>query len=387
MNKARLFLILLPMKFFISCGEVSGDIHAAGLVRELKKLMPNARFTGIGGENLRKEGVEVFLDIKEMGVIGLIEAIKSLPKTLKHLKLAEEKARESDCCIFVDYPGFNLQLGKRTHRMGKKNIYYILPQIWAWGKSRVKTLRENFDLLISIIPFEEEYFKKHGVTVHYVGSPVLDKVLQEAEHLPKIEIPENKKVIGILPGSRRSEVERLLPHIRSIIEIMNKKRNDLFFVLSRRIPYTLDGPANVLLYDGHPYSLMKTANVLLVASGTATLETAIFEKPMVVFYKTSVGTYLAGKLVAKVKHLSLVNLIAGEEVVPEFVQKIDNHEIADRLLAYLDNPEFYRETVLKLREVKNKLKPNAASKAAKIIFEEVVKDGHAGTYKKPSSTN
>jgi len=124
-----------------------------------------------------------------------------------------------------------------------------------------------------------------------------------------------------------------------------------------------------------------------VASGTATLETAIFEKPMVVFYKTSVGTYLAGKLVAKVKHLSLVNLIAGEEVVPEFVQKIDNHEIADRLLAYLDNPEFYRETVLKLREVKNKLKPNAASKAAKIIFEEVVKDGHAGTYKKPSSTN
>jgi len=271
--------------------------------------------------------------------------------------------------------------------MGKKNIYYILPQIWAWGESRVKTLRENFDLLISIIPFEEEYFKKHGVTVHYVGSPVLDKVLQEAEHLPKIEIPENKKVIGILPGSRRSEVDRLLPHIKSVIEIMNKKRNDLFFVLSRRIPYTLDGPANVLLYDGHPYSLMKTADVLLVASGTATLETAIFEKPMVVFYKTSVGTYLAGKLVAKVKHLSLVNLIAGKEVVPEFVQKINNYEIADRLLAYLDNPEFYRETVLKLREVKNKLQPNAASKAAKIIFEEVVKDGHVRTYKKPSSTN
>ncbi|MDI6851699.1 MAG: lipid-A-disaccharide synthase, partial [bacterium] len=305
------------MKFFISCGEVSGDIHASSLVRELRKFIPDATFIGIGGENLKKEGVEVFLDIKEMGVIGFVEAIKSLKKTISHLKLAEEKAKEADYCIFVDYPGFNLQLGKRTHRIGKKNIYYILPQVWAWGEKRIRTLKSHFDLLISIIPFEEDYFRKRGVTVHYVGSPVLDKVHQEREHIEEIAVPDNKKIIGILPGSRKSEVERLLPHVKSIMETMNQKRKDLFFILSRKIPYTLDGPPNMLLYDGHPYSIIKTADVLLVASGTATLETAIFEKPMVVFYKTSIGTYLAGRMVAKISHISLVNLIAGEEVVPE----------------------------------------------------------------------
>ncbi len=372
------------MKFFVSCGEASGDIHAASLVRELKKTIPDARFIGIGGENLKSEGVEIFLDIREMGIIGFTEAIKSLPKTLRYLKLAEEKARNADYCIFVDYPGFNLQLGKRTHRMGKKNIYYILPQVWAWGQSRIKTLKNNFDLLISIIPFEEEYFKKHGVTVHYVGSPVLDKVIKEGESIQKITVPEGKKVVGILPGSRKSEVERLLPHIKSIIEILNQKRNDLFFILSRKIPYNLQGLENVLLFDGHPYSIMKTADVLLVASGTATLETAIFEKPMVVFYKTSIGTYLAGRIVAKIRNISLVNLVAGEEVVPEFVQKINNHEVAKRLLAYLENNNLYLETVSKLREVKNKLKPGAAQNAAKLIYEEVLRDGNAGTYKKPS---
>ena len=372
------------MKFFISCGEVSGDIHASSLVRELRKFIPDATFIGIGGENLKKEGVEIFIDIKEMGVIGFVEAIKSLPKTIKHLKLAVEKAKEADYCIFVDYPGFNLQLGKRTHQMGKKNIYYILPQVWAWGEKRIKTLKSHFDLLISIIPFEEDYFRNRGVTVHYVGSPVLDKVLQEGEHLETITVPHNKRIIGILPGSRKSEVERLLPHVKSIMETMNQKRDDLFFILSRRVPYTFDGPTNMLLYDGHPYSIMKTADVLLVASGTATLETAIFEKPMVVFYKTSIGTYLAGRMVAKIRNISLVNLVAGEEVVPEFVQKINNHEVAKRLLAYLENNNLYLETVSKLREVKNKLKPGAAQNAAKLIYEEVLRDGNAGTYKKPS---
>ncbi len=360
------------MKFFISCGEVSGDIHAGNLVRELKNFFPDAEWFGIGGENLKSQGVELILHINEMGVIGFAEALKNLPKAVKHFRISKEASKKADVCIFVDYPGFNLKLAKETKKMGKKNIYYILPQTWAWGEWRVKELKSNFDLLLSIIPFEEDYFKKHGVEVHFVGSPVYDRFLERKDSAEEIRIPD-KKIIGILPGSRKQEVEKLLPHIEKIIDIVNEKRKDIHFIVSQKVPFQLKNLSNVNLFTGDPYSIIKSSDAVLVTSGTATLETAFFEKPMVVMYKTSFFTYFLGKIIAKIKHISLVNLILGEEVVPEFIQNINEKKIAKILIAYLENQELCSKVQEKLRKLNIILKPGAAKNAALKIHEEVSK--------------
>ncbi|MEO0198468.1 MAG: lipid-A-disaccharide synthase [candidate division WOR-3 bacterium] len=364
------------MKFFISCGELSGDLHASHLVQELKKVFPQAKFLGIGGPNLAREGVEIILDIKDMGVVGFTEAVSAFPQVVKHYQVAKRYAEQCDICIFVDYPGFNLKLARSTKKMDKFNIYYILPQVWAWGEGRIKRLKSDFDLLLSIIPFEEDYFRNHGVIAHYVGSPVFDRYLEEKGKIEPINIPANFKVIGILPGSRKNEVSRLLPHITNIINILQKKRKDLFFVISRKIPFELSGH-NILIWDGPPYSIMAQADVVISASGTATLETAFFEKPMVVIYKTSLLTYMIGKLLAKVKHISLVNLILGEKVVPEFVQEINEDQIASFVLKYLEDKQLYEKVVKKLQNLKAILKPNAAENAAKFISQEVKRHGYA----------
>lgn len=364
------------MKFFISCGEVSGDLHASHLVQELKKVFPQAKFLGIGGPNLAREGVEIILDIKDMGVIGFTEAISAFPKVVKHYEIAKRYAEQCDICIFVDYPGFNLKLARSTKKMGKLNIYYILPQVWAWGEGRIKRLKSDFDLLLSILPFEEDYFRNRGLKVHYIGNPVFDRYLEEKTKIEPIKIPENFKVIGILPGSRKNEVFKLIPHITNIINILRKKRKDLFFVVSRKIPFELSGE-DILIWDGSPYSIMARADVVISASGTATLETAFFEKPMVVLYKTSILTYMIGKLVARVKHISLVNLILGEGVVPEFVQEINEDQIASFVLKFLEDKHLYEKVVKKLHNLKTILKPGAAENAAKFIAEEVKRHGYA----------
>jgi len=365
------------MKFFISTGELSGDMHASLLVHELKKLLKDAEFVGIGGPNLEREGVKLIMNISEMGIVGLWEAIKAYPRIRKQLKIAEKALKCCDYAIFVDYPGFNLLLSDRAKKLGIKSIYYILPQVWAWGTKRIKKLKRNFALLLSILPFEEEFFERYGVKVHFVGSPVVDRYLMVKEGLEEIDVPENKKVIGILPGSRESEVNRLMPHILRIIEILNSERDDLFFIISNKLKYKLEKLPNLLEWEKAPYPIMAKSHLILTASGTATLETGLFEKPMVVIYKTSPLTYWAGKMVVRVKHISLVNLILEEEVVPEFIQRIDEREIARKILDFLENQELYNSTVEKLKKLKELLKPNAAENAAKLIFEEVSKDGHA----------
>lgn len=372
------------MKFFVSCGEVSGDMHASALVRELKNFFPEATFQGIGGDFLRNEGVDVVLDVNEMGIIGFFEALKSIPRVNQQLQLAYRYASDADFCIFVDYPGFNLRLAKKTHKLGKKNIYYILPQVWAWGRWRAKQLKENFDLLLSIIPFEKDFFKSLGIDVYFCGSPVYDRYLTEKATLTKISVPAGKKIIGILPGSREHEVKSLLPYLENIIRKLNRRRNDLFFVISQKTDFQMTPMENVLVYDGSQYSIMSISDVLIVASGTATLETALFEKPMIVIYKTSQLTYIIGKILARIRNISLVNLILGEEVVPEFVQKIDEDLIRDKILDFLENETLYFATVEKLKKLKEVLKPGAANNAARIIFEEVIRNGHAGTDPKPA---
>ncbi|HRD22562.1 MAG TPA: lipid-A-disaccharide synthase [Candidatus Hydrothermia bacterium] len=372
------------MNFFISCGEISGDMHASALVKELKKLIPSATFTGIGGDYLRDEGVETILDINEMGIIGFVEAIKSISTVNHQLEIAYKHAMHADCCIFVDYPGFNLRLARRTRKIGKKNIYYILPQVWAWGAWRLKNLRKDFDLLLSILPFEEAYFQKHNVKAHFCGNPVFDRYVSEGENVEEIEIPEGKKIIGILPGSRGSEINRILPYVEEIITELNSKRKDLFFIISRKIAYEIKALENTTFYEGSPYSIMKASDVLLVKSGTATLEAGLFEKPMVVIYKGSYLSYVIAKMFAKTDYISLVNLILGEEAVPEYVQKINTEEILQKLIGFLDNSKLYTDTVKKLKNLKQILKPGAAENAARTIYEEVLKNGYVGVDQKPS---
>jgi len=363
------------LKFFISAGEYSGDIHAASLVRELKKVFPDAVFRGIGGDNMRREGVELIQHINELGIIGFQEALRGVFKLRDLLKMSVKVVKDMDICIFVDYPGFNLKLSYYTKRAGKINYYYIAPQIWAWWNFRVKFIKKNFHYVFVILPFEENFYRKYGIRVKYVGSPVLDSVLNA--HVEEIEIPRGKKIIGLLPGSRYDEVRRLVPRVLKIKKILEENRKDLHFLMSLVPDFKVDEEENLTILRGGAYEIMNASDFLIVASGTASLEAALFGKPMVVLYALSEFSWILAKLLARVKYASLVNILADEKVVPEFIQHIPEREIARLILEYLDNRELYNNTVNRLVKIRDSLKPGAARRTALLIKKEVEKYGYA----------
>jgi len=372
--QAFLYTILM-LKFFISAGEYSGDIHAAYLVRELKKIFPDAIFSGIGGDNMRREGVELIQHINDMGIIGFQEALRGVFKLRNLLKMSIEVIKNMDICIFVDYPGFNLKLSSYTKRAGKINYYYIAPQVWAWWNFRVKFIKKNFDYVFVILPFEEHFYRKYGIRVKYVGSPVLDSVLNA--HVKEIKIPEGKKIIGLLPGSRYDEVRRLVPRLMKIKKILEEDRKDLHFLMSLVPDFKVGEEENLTILRGEAYEIMNASDFLIVASGTASLEAALFGKPMVVIYALSEFSWILAKLLARVKYASLVNILADEMVVPEFIQHIPEREIARLILEYLDNKELYNNTMSRILKIRDSLKPGAARRAALLIKKEVEKYGYA----------
>jgi len=324
---------------------------------------------------MQKEGVELIYHINELGIIGFQEALKGIFKLRNLLKKSVDVAKSVDVCIFVDYPGFNLKLSSYTRKAGKINYYYIAPQIWAWWNFRVKFIKKNFDYVFVILPFEQNFYRKYGIRVEYVGSPVLDSVLNA--NVEKIEVPSGKKVIGLLPGSRYDEVRRLVPRLLQIKKILEENRKDLHFLMSLVPDYKVEEEENLTILKGAAYEIMNASDFLIVASGTASLEAALFGKPMVVLYALSEFSWIIAKLLARVKYASLVNILAGEEVVPEFIQHIPEREIANLIMKYLDDTELYNKTVSKLIRIKDSLKSGAARRAALLIKKEVEKHGYA----------
>jgi lipid-A-disaccharide synthase len=359
----------------IVAGEASGDLHGGNLVREMRRIDPDLSFYGMGGERMKTAGVKLLANAADMAVVGLTEVVFKLGTILQAMHRLRTSLRKErpDLVIFIDYPDFNLSLARTARQLGLKVLYYISPQVWAWRKGRIDTIRKFVDRMAVILPFEEHIYREAGVNVTFVGHPLLDEVRKKytrTEAMKRFGLKDEAITVGILPGSRRSEVERLLPEMLKACRILMEKLSPLQFVLP--LAGTLDPdfirdilrqfPVPVNVIKDEIYDLIAVSDVAIVASGTATLETALLETPMVVVYKVSASSYAIGRRFVHVNHISLANIIAGRTVVPELIQGEANPErIASEVKELIVRRGKAREMKAALAEIRGKLGTSGAS--------------------------
>jgi len=365
----------------IVAGEASGDLHGGNLVREMRALLPELDFSGIGGKKMEAAGVRLIADVADMAVVGLTEVIGKLAAVLAVMRKLKTMLKEDPpaLLILIDYPDFNLPLAKAAHRQGIKVLYYISPQVWAWRKGRVNAIRENVDKMVVILPFESEFYRKAGVDATFVGHPLLDAVgtsYPRSEALERIGLEDETVTVAIMPGSRRGEVEKLLPEMLEACRIIRDRMSPVQFVLplAPTLPLSFvqgiikryDVPVKTVEKD--LYEAIAVSDAAIVASGTATLETALLGVPMVVIYKISGLSYAVGKRFIKVDYISLVNLIAGREVVPELIQHDATPErIAAGVRELIVNEKVSQVMRDSYAELRDKLgKPGASRRTAEI---------------------
>jgi len=318
------------MKYFIIAGEQSGDLHGSNLIRELIVADINAEVQCWGGDLMESAGATLLVHYRKLAFMGFIGVIKNLGAISKNIKLCKRQIIEykPDVVIFIDYPGFNLRIAEFAKKASYRTFYYISPKLWAWNEGRVRKIKEYIDRMFIIFPFEVDFYKKHGITVEYQGNPLIDETEKRTSRFPAKDSMwkylgiENKSMIALLAGSRRHEIELILPEMMKTINHFP----DYQFVLAgvKNIPDELYikiiGNAPVKVIKEKTYEILYAAEAALVTSGTATLEAALLGTPQVVCYKGDFFSMLIAWMVVKVKYISLVNLIMGSEVVKELVQ-------------------------------------------------------------------
>jgi len=371
-------------RVMIVAGEASGDLHGGNLVREMHALFPELSFCGVGGKKMEAAGVRLSADVADMAVVGLTEVIGKLGAVLKVMRTlkAELKSDPPALLILIDYPDFNLPLAKTARKLGIKVLYYISPQVWAWRKSRIGIIRRTVDKMVVILPFEEEFYREAGVDAVFVGHPLLDVVkihYPRSEALGRIGLDDEAVTIALLPGSRKSEVARLLPEMLEACRILTDMISPVQFVLplAPTLPFSFVQdiiqrfPVPVKVVEEDLYDAIALADAAIVASGTATLETALLGVPMVVVYKISALSYAIGKRFIKVAYISLVNLIAGRAVVPELIQQDANPaRIAAEVKELIVNAKMRQGMRESFKALRGKLgKPGASLRTAKIAGE------------------
>lgn len=366
----------------IIAGEVSGDLHAAKAVQAIKALSPETEFWGIGGDDLRAEGVELLQHTDKMSVMGVVEVLKQYRffKAVFAQVLAEVDKRKPDAALLVDYPGFNLRLAAELKKRGVKVYYYISPKVWAWNKKRIPKMAQVIDRLLVIFPFEVEVFEGTDLQVDFVGNPL---VAQIDEFLAGEELPlpwQSERRIALLPGSRRQEIERILPTMLGAAKKLEETFPEVSFVIAtpnarieqivnEQIARCAEGPARLSVICGHARELMRQAEAAIVTSGTATLETALIGTPHILVYKTSPMTYWIGVRVVKIAYLGLVNIIAKRSVCPELIQDAATPETLAMELGKLmsDTPE--RDAMLAgYAEVRQMLGAKKAAENVAAVF-------------------
>lgn len=368
----------------IVAGEASGDMHGAALVRQMLKMDSSLQFYGIGGIRLKEAGVELTADAAEMAVVGLTEVFSKLGKILKIMNLMKKSMdeRKPNLVVLIDYPDFNLPLARAARRRGIRVFYYISPQVWAWRQGRIEQIKKSVDKMAVILPFEVETYKKRGFNVEYVGHPLLDLVgthYSRTESRNKFDLAADRTTIALLPGSRPSEVHKLLPEMREAAQILAQKIPDIQFILpladtldEKIVTEIISGTSvKIKVVKGGTYEAVSCADLAVVASGTATLETALLGIPMIIIYKISPFSYFIGRLAVSVKNIGLVNIIAGKTVVPELIQnQASAANIAREAFAILENDQKRREIIGELAKIRAKLgEPGAAIRAAKLAFD------------------
>jgi lipid-A-disaccharide synthase len=362
-------------------GEASGDLHGAGVVRELKKQKPGVEVYGIGGDRMQAEGMSIVYHVRELSVMGFVEVLKHLPvirsveRTLEALLIV----RRPDVLVLIDYPGFNLRFAQKARKAGVKIIYYISPQVWAWNPGRVKKMKGVIDKMLVVFPFEEEIYRKQGIDVEFVGHPLLE-ILGETQSREAFcrrhDFDPSKPIVGLFPGSRKQELTKIFPPMLGASDILIRSHGAQVAV----------GAASILMHDfvksfvrddlpvkiiqHATYDLMANSDLALVASGTATLETACLGTPMIVVYRTSWLSYLLGRLLIRIKNIGLVNIVAGKTIVPELIQhQVEAMRLANTAARFLQDKDLRASVREELHQVKQKLgKPGASSLVAKTIL-------------------
>jgi len=320
-------------RIMIIAGEPSGDLHGGCLVTELKRMRPDLEIYGIGGDRMQAAGMELVYHISDFSFMGFAEVLGHLPFIRQAMKRLERllAERRPEAVVLIDYPGFNLRFGAKAKRAGVKIIYFISPQVWAWGRGRVRRIRRLVDRMLCILPFEEQFYRRLGVPAVYVGNPLLDEArpkLSREAFCRQQGLSVSQPLVGLLPGSRRQEVEKILPVMLGACQLLSEKQPSIQFALNLAPGFPPE-PAvelikrsglKVALSTGQSYELMAHSDLVLVASGTATLECGIIGTPMIIVYKTSWLSYFLGRMLVRVSYIGLVNLVAGKKVAPEFIQ-------------------------------------------------------------------
>jgi len=368
----------------IIAGEVSGDLHGASLIRELKKLDGSLKICGIGGDKMKAEGMELIYHIDKMAFLGFVEVIKHLPfiKKVQRDIIDEVKKRKVKEVVLIDYPGFNLSIAKKLKKFEPKLelIYYITPQVWAWGKGRVNKIKELFNKVLVVFPFEEKFFKEKNVNAEFVGHPLIQEINGydfKSRNLldKKFDLDPVKEILLILPGSRKQEVKSIFPEAIKAANKLSEEFNMQIVVacsssIDENVFYGLTDQKNFKVIKDHTYDLLKYSKFGIVKSGTSTLEAGLMELPMVIIYKTSLLTYKIGKSLIKIKNIGMANIVLDEQVVPELIQNDANAEnIYDTAKNILSNTESLYQIKIKLKRIKEVLgDKNAPENAAKIIY-------------------
>jgi lipid-A-disaccharide synthase len=371
----------------IIAGETSGDMHGASLMNAMKALNSNLVFFGIGGDRMITEGLEPVQHVRDMAILGFFEVVRHLWFLYRVYRdlIRLLRTRNPSLVILIDYPGFNLRFAKQSKKMGYRNLYYISPQVWAWKKSRVNQIAKSIDRMLVILPFETEIYRKKGMDVHFVGHPLKGNLASnqsKSQFCKENTLNPSSPIIGLLPGSRKQEISRLLPEMSRACKIVQTHLPDAQFIIGMAphfsendyLPYLNQAPVRFIRQD--TYGVMAHADAVWVASGTATLETALLGTPMVICYKMAVLSYVLGRLLVHIRFIGLVNIVAGKMISTELIQnRANGRAMARAILPMITDPIYRNRIKNELERVSDHLgKPGASQRAAALALEMIAGD-------------
>ncbi|CAL7963983.1 Lipid-A-disaccharide synthase [Gammaproteobacteria bacterium] len=369
----------------ISVGEASGDMHAANLVQMVKKIAPNTKFYGMGANLMRDAGIDIIVDASELSIVGGLEIILKFSKIRQAFRIMQDALlhNKPDLLILVDYPGFNLRLAKFAKKAGVKVLYFISPKIWAWNQGRVEIIKKYVDMMAVIFPFEVAFYKKFGVPATFVGNPLLKMVkpkLTRDTAKQAFCLDPSCKTIGLFPGSRKSEINYLLPIMLAAAKLLKNQNPNLQFLLPQANSITLEdlqphlqsGSVEVRIIKDQNYDVIQVCDAIIAASGTATLEIAIMAIPQVIIYKKSWLEYQIARHLIKIPYIGLCNILANKKIVQEFLQyDATPKNIAKEIEKILNDANYREEMVANLIQTKKSLESDKQENIAELILETV----------------
>jgi lipid-A-disaccharide synthase len=382
-----------PLIIGVVVGEASGDLLGAGLMRALKRHFPDAVFQGIGGPRMLAEGFESLFPQDRLAVMGLVEPLARLPELLGIRRSLRQHFLRQRPSVFIgiDSPDFNLDLELSLRKQGIKTVHYVSPSVWAWRQGRIRKIAQAVDLMLTLLPFEADFYRNNDVPVAYVGHPLADEIplqpnpLAALEALQLSDAAKGKKIVALLPGSRSGEVSRMGPLFWQVAEYCAARQKNLLFLVPSANAARhqqleeqlreLSSDLPIRLLDGQSHKVMEAADVVVMASGTTTLEAMLLKRPMIIAYKVAALTYALLARLVKVKFIGLPNLLANRGVVPEFIQeRATPVAIGDALLNYLNNPSTTKKLMATFEELHQQLRQNSDEQAARAIAALISKE-------------